>query len=297
MLDHLLDAVLDRHTAPGESEAQVLARIRLADSQLTGFYSATDVTASAAYADPLIRAAYQLRYQPHYVLQIGDLLRELEGDEEVAELFSRPQLRHVALCGGPAPEPIALAVLHRHGGGSHLHSTVIDQGASHWRDCWPTSARVATAFSNHPRVEIDGMPAGLAHQPTDQECAALAQSQVLTLMNALNELMQIGAATLEATLAARLAALPSGSLVLVSDQAAYRRSAEGIALIQRLLSARGARFLITRTSPSEAHVMENRFQLVPRLQQVYGQPAGQQVPPTRYYRIWNRQLQLAALMC
>ena len=73
MLDHLLDAVLERHTAAGESEALVLARIRQADSRLTELYSTTDVMASVAYADPLIRSAYQLRYQPHYVLQIGDL--------------------------------------------------------------------------------------------------------------------------------------------------------------------------------------------------------------------------------
>jgi len=83
--------------------------------------------------------------------------------------------------------------------------------------------------------------------------------------------------------------------VLVSDQAAYRRSAEGIALIQRLVSDRGARLLIARTSRNEAHVMENRFHLVPRLERVYGQPAGPPAPPTRHYRIWNRQLQLAAL--
>jgi hypothetical protein len=282
MLDHLLDAVLERHTAAGESEAQVLARIRQADSRLTELYSTTDVKASVAYSDPLIRAAYQLRYQPHYVLQIGDFLQDLEGDDDVAALFSQPRLRHVALCGGPAPEPIALAVLH--------------QGAAHWSDCWPTSARVAAAFSNHPRVEIDGMAADLAQLPTEQERAALEEAQVLTLMNALNELMQIGAATLEHTLVARLAALPSGALVLVSDQAAYRRSAEGIALIQRLVGDRGARLLIARTSRTEAHVMENRFHLVPRLERVYGQPAGPQAPPTRHYRIWNRQLQLAALL-
>jgi len=296
MLDHLLDAVLERHTAAGENEAQVLARIRQADSRLTGLYSATDVVASAAYADPLIRAAYQLRYQPHYVLQIGDFLQELEADDDVAELFNQPALRHVALCGGPAPEPIALAVLHQQGGGRHLHSTVLDQGAGHWSDCWPTSARVAAAFSEHPRVEIDGMVADLSQLPTLQERSALAEAEVLTLMNALNELMRIGAATLEATLTARLAALPSGALVLVSDQAAYRRSAEGIALIQRLLTARGARLLVARATRREAHEMENRFQLVPRLQGVYGQPAGPQAPPTRHYRIWNRQLQLAALL-
>ena len=77
MLDHLLDAVLERHTAPGESEALVLARIRQADSRLTELYRHRDVMALDAYADPLIRAAYLLRYLPHYTLQIGDLLRAL----------------------------------------------------------------------------------------------------------------------------------------------------------------------------------------------------------------------------
>lgn len=296
MLDHLLNAVLERHRRPGEAEAQVLARIRDADSRLTALYKSHDVMASAAYADPMIRAAYLLRYQPHYVLQIGDLLHELEACEEVGHIFSQAHLRHVAICGGPAPEPIAMAVLHQQGGGRYLHSTVLDKGANHWRDCWATSAQVAAAFTRHPQVVIDGFASDLAQLPSRRECAALGQAQVLTLMNALNELMQIGERTLEVTLAARLSALPKGALVLVSDQASYQRVAEGIALIQRLLGRLGARCLIARTSLDVAHVMENRFDLVPRLRRIYGQTKGPQGPATNHYRIKNKQLQLAALL-
>lgn len=296
MLDLLLNAVLERHTQPGESEADVLARIRVADSRVTALYKAHDVMASAAYAEPIIRAAYQLRYQPHYVLQIGDLLHELQGCDDVGPIFSQPRLRHVALCGGPAPEPIALAVLHQQGGGRHLHSTVLDKGAHHWSDCWATSAQVAATFSGHPKVVIDGFATDLAQQPSSAERAVLGQAQVLTLMNAFNELMRLGRPNVEAGLAARLAALPRGALVLVSDQASYQRVVEGFALMQRLLASRGARFLVVRTSRQAEHVMENRFDMVPRLRRIYGQPEGAQGPATNHYRIKNKQLQLAALL-
>lgn len=296
MLDHLLDAVLSRHTIPGETEGQVLARLRVADSRLTPLFATADVRAAEAYRDPLIRAAYLLRYLPHYTLQMGDLLRALEGDEAVSQLFAGPHLRHLALCGGPAPEPIALAVLHQQGGGQWLQTTVVDQGAAHWCDCWPISASVASSFSRHPRVEIGGLWGDLAQVPQANERAELAQTQVLTLMNALNELMRIGERTLEHSLAARLDDLPAGALVLVSDQALYNRTVEGLALFKRLLLARGARLVCARLQRAERHEIANRFQLSSRLRSVYGQGAGPSGPATRYYRVWNRSLQLAAVL-
>ena len=98
------------------------------------------------------------------------------------------------------------------------------------------------------------------------------------------------------TLAARLAALPSGALLLVSDQARYVRCQQGFALLLQLLEARGARLVISRTTPRERHERGNRFTLPPRLQGVYGQPAGPDGPKTNHYRIYNRQLQLAAVL-
>jgi len=294
VLDHLLDAVLARHT--GESQALVLWRLRVADSRLTPLFASTDVQAAEAYSDPLIRAAYLLRYQPHYTLQMGDLLRALEGDAAVSHLFAGPHLRHLALCGGPAPEPIALAVLHQQGGGQWLQTTVVDQGAAHWSDCWPISSSVAMSFSCHPRVEIGGIRGDLAQLPQASELAVLAETQVLTLMNALNELMRIGERALKRTLMARLEALPAGALVLVSDQARYDRTVEGMALLRRLLQARGARFVLARIQKEDRHEIANRFQLSPRLRQVYGQEASPSGPFTRRYRIWNRNLQLVAVL-
>lgn len=296
MLDQLLDAVLERQAAPGVSQEQLLQRLREADSRFGSLYNARDVAAADAYADPIVRAAYQLRYQPHYVLQLGDLLRQLEGVPEVAGIFSQPHLRHIALCGGPAPEPIALAVLHQQGGGRHLHSTVLDRGANHWRDCWASSARVAMDFSLHPKVDIDGFPTDLAYLPSSHEKALLANARVFSLMNALNELLHLGAATLESTLATRISALPPGALVLVTDQALYQRTRQGIALVQSLLASRGARFLVVRTSPDDPYIVSNRFEMVPRLQNIYGQPAGPNSPETKHYRIHNKQLQLAAIL-
>jgi hypothetical protein len=296
MLEHLLDAVLDRHTAPGESEAEVLARIRRADSRLTDLYRRRDVMALDAYADPLIRAAYLLRYLPHYTLQIGDLLRALEGDAQVAAIFSQPRLQHMAFGGGPAPEAIALAVLHQQGGGTHLHTKVLDQRANQWSDCWPISCRLAMAYSEHPGVEISGLQGDLSRPPAATESALLAGARVLSLMNVLNELMAPGAAPLRTALAQRLGALPSGALVLISDQAFYERCVEGMQLVKDLLSELGARILISRTVPQEAVAWANRFELSPRLRQVYGQSAGASGPATRNYRIRIHSLQLAALM-
>ena len=273
-----------------------MKRLREADIRLTDLYRRTDVMALDAYSDPLIRSAYLLRYLPHYTLQIGDLLRALEGEEQVAALFSQPRLKHIALGGGPAPEAIALAVLHQQGGGSHLHTTVLDQRADQWSDCWPISSRLAMAYSQHPYVQISGLQGDLSLPPSDSEAGLLAGTQVLSLLNALNELMRFGVSRLRQALGQRLSALPSASLVLITDQAAYRRCAEGMHLLRGLLVERGARIVIARTTKEDANFMVNRFRLSPRLQELYGQPASELGPATREYRIRNTTLQLAALV-
>lgn len=296
MQNQLLDEVLARHRRPGESEADVLIRLRQADSALTELYRREDVEAGEAYADPLIRAAYLLRYHPHYTLQLGDLLNSLEGSVELAALFSRPRLRHVALCGGPAPEPIALAVLHAQAGGRQLHTTVLDLQAASWRDCWPLSASAAEAFAGHAEVVIDGRYTDLAELPRLLERRLLAHCQLLTLMNGLNELMRLGRERLRRSLAARLDALPGGAVVLCSDQANYAACEQGMALLRDLLERRGARFLLERVSRGEAHAMSNRFDLSPRLQGIYGQGEDDGGPATNNYRIHVHQLQLAAVL-
>lgn len=296
MQNQLLDDVLVRIRQPGESESAVLLRLRQADARLTELYRSNAVQASAGYADPLIRAAYLLRYLPHYTLQLGDLLSSLEGWPELARVLSRPRLRHAALCGGPAPEAIALAVLHAQAGGRQLHTTVLDRQACAWSDCWPLSARVAQAFAAHPAVQIDGQSTNLSHGLSPRERQLLGQCQLFTLMNALNELMQLGSERLQPTLDARLAALPAGAVVLCSDQANYLACQQGMALLQALLEQRGARILVQRISRRQAHEMSNRFDLSPRLQSLYGQSAIDGGPRTNAYRIHVHQLQLAAVL-
>jgi len=296
MQNQLLDEVLARHRRPGESEVHVLRRLRQADGALTGLYRREDVEAGEAYANPLIRAAYLLRYHPHYTLQLGDLLHSLEGSAQLSALFSQPSLRHVALCGGPAPEPIALAVLHAQAGGRQLHTTVLDLQAASWSDCWPVSARVAEAFAGHPEVTINGHRCDLAEPPLLLERRLLASCQLLTLMNALNELMRLGRERLRRSLEARLDALPAGAVVLCSDQANYAPCQQGMALLHDLLLQRGACFLLQRLHKGQAHAISNRFQLSPRLRSIYGQDGRDGLPRTHTYRIHVNQLQLAAVL-
>lgn len=296
MQTQLLDALLARHSEGDASEAAILQRLRQADARLTELYRCDVVEASAGYADPLIRAAYLLRYLPHYTLQLGDLLASLEGVPELAALLSQPVLRHAALCGGPAPEPIALAVLHAQGGGRHLYSSVLDRQASAWSDCWPLSGCVAETFADHPHVQIDGHSTDLSQLPDEHERRLLGRCQLLTLMNALNELMRIGPWRLRRNLRARLAALPAGAVVLCSDQANYPACQQGMALLHQLLDQQGARFLRQRIHRREAHAISNRFDLSPRLQGLYGQTPRDGGPPTKAYRIHVHQLQLAAVL-
>lgn len=296
MQSQLLDQLLTRLRQPNETEAAVLARLRLADSRLTELYRRSDVEASAGYADPMVRAAYLLRYLPHYTLQLGDMLHHLEGSPDVARLFCMPRLRHASLCGGPAPEPIALAVLHAQGGGSELRSTVLDRQAEHWGDCWPVSCSLARQHSEHANVQIDGQTTNLAQVCTLQERQLLAGCHLFTLMNALNELMLIGSDQLRRQLEMRMACLPQGALVLISDQANYKRCQQGMELLTGVLADMGARILISRTTAEDAHAVANRFQLDARLATIYNQSGGDGGPRTNAYRIHNHGLQLAAVM-
>ena len=296
MQNQLLEAVVARHRRPGESDATLLQRLRLADSQLTALYRRNDVDASAGYDDPLVRAAYLLRYMPHYTLQLGDLLRDLEGDPDVARLFCRPLLRHASLCGGPAPEAIALAVLHAQAGGQQLHSMVLDRQAQQWSDCWEVAASIAHRHCHHPSVVIEGHTTNLARICSPQERDLLNGCQLLTLMNAFNELMLIGSDRLQRQLEMRLACLKPGALVLIGDQANYVRCQQGMALLRRMLEAMGARILIARTCLADAAYVANRFQLHPKLRTVYGRSGNDGGPQTKLYRINNTQLQLAAVL-
>lgn len=295
MLDALVDQVFQRHRCPGESDQALIARLRIADSRLPALYRNHTVDADHAYADSLIRAAYMLRYLPNYTLQLGDILKDLEGEPGVAATLMTPELRHVALCGGPAPEAIALAVLHQQAGGRHLQTTVLDKQVPHWADCWPATAAVAQAFSSHPAVAIRGEPLDLGSRTLQGE-ALLRTCHVLSLMNAFNELIRLGEPTLRRALRVRLSALPAGCLVLASDQANYPACESGMALLAEELQRIGARLLISRISKARAREIRNEFSMVPRLRSLYGQPGGPEGPKTNHYRINMATLQLAALL-
>jgi len=66
-------------------------------------------------------------------------------------------------------------------------------------------------------VAIDGLGCEPAALPSAAECTALGQAQALTLMDALNELKQTAHSTLEVSLAARLAALPSDEFLAIAQ--------------------------------------------------------------------------------
>jgi hypothetical protein len=296
MQNHLLDQIIAHFGQAEDTEPTILQRLRHADSVFATQYATASVDASAAYGEPWVRAAYLLRYLPHYTLQLGDLLQTLEGNAAVSAILSRPQLRHAALCGGPAPEPIALAVLHAQAGGQELMSTVLDRQADVWRDCWPLSASTAKAFSGHRSVQIDGRYTDLAQPPVVSEQTLLASCQVLTMMNCLNELMSMGSERLRQQLMQRLQALAPGSLVLITDQANYIPCERGMAMLQELLEGMGARILVARTTKEDCHMMANRFDRSPRLVGVYGRAADQDGPFTKNYRVNNSALQLAAVL-
>jgi hypothetical protein len=245
MYELLIDEVVAQFGHPGESEQQVLERLSKADAELVKQYRGTNRVKSDHYCDPEMRGAYLLRYVGHYALMLGDLLQQLRNDPGVNNALTIPHLRAAALCGGPCPEVITLAVLHQQGGGRQLDVTVLDLLADeHWVDCWPITQRIASQASGHPSVRVRGLPIDLiSGDLEDAERQVLEGSQILTLMNALNELTWHDATRFERRLQERLACLAPGTLVLAADQGSYDTVAAGMQLLARLLDERGARWL------------------------------------------------------
>lgn len=289
MYDVLIPQVLDTFSAPGESERSFLRRVQDADVRLCNHFRCHDAIGSGIYSDPLIRAAYLLRYLGHYSLQLGDVLTSLDGNGDAAAVLCQPELRAAALCGGPAPELIALAALHAQLGGRSLQVTVLDRNARHWADCWPIATAIANAYTRHPAASGGGcaveiLQAGIR----PEEHAVLQQTQVLTAMNCLNELVGHGRGLLERSLRQRLETLPPGALVLASDQASYGACETGIQLLHGLLQERGARILLADITKEQRHSVANRLQVPARIAWMYG-PAQKNI-----FRVHVHQLRLAA---
>lgn len=289
MYDALIPAVIETFASPGESEQAFLGRVRESDIRLTESFRTKGVV-KVDYHEPLIRAAYLLRYLGHYTHQLGDLLLDLERTP-AASVLARADLRLAALCGGPCPEAIALAFLHQDLGGQRLQAYVLDKEASCWQDCWPIIQRIAGSYPAHGSVTIAGMAVDVLQSKVSAlESSRLARADVFTALNCLNELVGIDQPSLSRGLAARLALLPAGSLVLASDQAGYPACERGLTLLHGLLHERGASILISNLDPGAPYVAENRYQTPERIAWIY---SGED---ENRFRIWNRQLRLAALL-
>lgn len=290
MYDLLIPLVIEEFSAPDQTERSFLETVQQADIRLVEHFRTRKAVTPKIYSDPLIRAAYLLRYLGHYTLQLGDLLNDLEGTAAAAVL-ALPELRLAALCGGPCPEAIALATLHRQGGGRRLQADVMDLHAHAWADCWPITTRIISNYPVHPEVCIKGVAIDLC-QPTLPlpERNVLDAAQVFTTMNCLNELVGLDAEKLQQGLAMRLDALAPGTLVFASDQASYSDCARGLGMLHELLQQRGASILLAELDPNHPHVAQNRFETPERIAWIYG-PENQNI-----FRIWTKQLRLAAVM-
>ena len=290
MYDLLIPEVIRTFSAFEEAERPFLERVRQADIRLSHGYRTGGTVTSEPYREPILRAAYLLRYLGHYSLQLGDLLVAIEGTG-AERVLARSELRLAALCGGPCPEAIALASLHQQAGGRRLQVDVLDRHASHWADCWPITVAIAHAYPAHPQVQIRGLGIDLL-QPglTTAERERLGRADVFTAMNCLNELIGLGAARVRTGLQTRLAALRQGTLVLASDQAGYRSCEQGIQLLHQLLEERGAEILLAEMDPTQPHRAENRFALPARIAFLYGDEGKNR------FRIRTRSLRLAALL-
>ncbi|MDM7954093.1 MAG: hypothetical protein QUV07_12880 [Cyanobium sp. CZS 25K] len=290
MYDRLIPEVIRTFSAPGEIERTFLERVREADIRLTRGFRTNGPVPSDRYADPSLRAAYLLRYLGHYSLQLGDVLSALK-DTRAEPVLAREELRLVALCGGPCPEAIALAALHQQAGGRRLEVDVLDRNAAHWADCWPISSAIAHAYPEHPEVRIRGLAIDLL-QPglSAAERERLGRVHVFTAMNCLNELIGLGAARVHAGLESRLAALPSGTLVLASDQANYTDCEKGLQLLHGLLLERRTVILLAELNKAGAHHACNGFDEPKRISWMYG-------PENRNrFRKHTYQIRLAALL-
>ncbi|MCT0212427.1 MULTISPECIES: hypothetical protein [unclassified Synechococcus] len=291
MYELLIPRVIGAFSKPQEPERVFLKRVQKADVRMRQNYKSQQTIGSAIYEDPSVRAAYLLGYLGHYSLQLGDVLTALDGQPEAAAVLCQPHLRVAALCGGPAPEAIALAALHSQLRGESLEVTVFDRNALHWQDCWPISQEVANHYPTHPQVRISGQSVDLVATPMGpKERAVLGRCQVLTAMNCLNELYGLGVEHLRRALAERLDVLPPGALVLASDQANYPDCERGLAVLHELLQERQAKVHLADLKRSEAHVVANRFGLPERISWMYG-PENE-----NNFRVWVRQLRLAACL-
>lgn len=290
MYEQLIPAVIDTFSRPGERERDFLLRLRAADIRLRGNYATSGPVSSGPYAEPILRAAYLLRYLGHYSLQLGDLLRDLEGSA-AADVLALPDLRLAALCGGPCPEAIALAALHSQAGGRCLQVDVLDRHAEAWADCWPITTAIIGHYPGHPKARIEGVATDLLKPALPpQEQRRLQMAQVFTSMNCLNELMGVDAQGLQRGLAMRLDALPPGTLVLASDLAAYSDCARGLRMLLELLRERQATVLLAELDPGRPHEMENRFDTPERIAWIY---SGEN---ENRFRIFVKQLRLAAIL-
>ena len=116
----------------------------------------------------------------------------------------------------------------------------------------------------------------------------LAEAQVFTAMNCLNELVGLGIEKVRSALEQRLAALAPGTLVLASDLAGYGDCTRGLALLRQLLKERGAQVLLD--DQGQVHEVENRLDVHPRIAWMYGGANANR------FRIWVRSLRLAAVL-
>lgn len=290
MYEQLIPAVIDTFSLPGELERDFLLRLRAADIRLRRNYATSAAVSSEPYAEPILRAAYLLRHLGHYSLQLGDLLKDLEGSA-AEPVLALPELRLAALCGGSCPEAIALAALHSQAGGRRLQVDVLDRHAEAWSDCWPITTGIIRHYPGHPEVRIEGVSTDLLTSSlSPQEHRRLQVAQVFTSMNCLNELVGVDAQGLQRGLAIRLDALSPGTLVLASDLAGYSDCARGLKMLLDLLTERGAVVLLAEVDPSRPHEMENRFDIPERISWIY---SGRN---ENRFRIWVKQLRLAAIM-
>jgi hypothetical protein len=290
MYERLIPAVIETFAAPGESERDFLIRLRDADIRLRRNYATSGPVTAEAYAEPILRAAYLFRYLGHYALQLGDLLRDLEGTA-ACTILAADCLKLAAFCGGPCPEAIALASLHQQAGGQLLQATVLDLHAQAWADCWPITSQIIAHYPEHPRTEIDGITCNLFSlmaRPGVQRL--LGSVQVITCMNCLNELVGINSAGLKRSLQRYLSHLSPCTLVLATDQAGYPDCARGMSMLHDLLNESAAEFLLVEIDPAQPHQAENRFDVPERIAWIYSQ-ANQ-----NRFRIHVKQLRLAALI-
>ncbi len=292
MYDLLIPRVLEQFAPDASSERDFLETVQQADIRLGAHFRMRTgrPVSPEIYTDPLIRAAYLLRHLGHYTLQLGDLLTALEGSPEVTTLLRRPRLSLAALCGGPCPEAIALACLHSQMGGTELMATVLDRNAAHWDDCLPISNAIAISYPQHPMVRIRGLNIDLFDGSLGlAERRALAEAQVVTTMNCLNELVGLGIERVREGLRLRLSVLKVGTLVLASDQASYGDCTRGMSLLRELLEELGNRILLD--DQGEMHQVANRLTIPQRIDWMYG------ASNENRFRIHVKTLRLAALVC